>query len=178
VTISGERQERFRELFALHAVAVERYARHRVASHDVDDVVAETFVVVWRRLDDGPREVLPWILGVARNVIANRRRSERRRVALLVRIASQTSSQSNSVPDEESPTCRALSQLAESDRETLMLVAWDGLSPAQAAGVVGCSPAAFRVRLHRARRRLEAQLAIEARPSPRPLRTEECVHEA
>src|SRR3954452_13534625 len=83
---SGE-QERFIALYAAHAGAVLAYARRRVAPDEAEDVLAETFLVVWRRRDDVPADdALPWLYAVAGNVVRNRRRSERRRVALQVRM--------------------------------------------------------------------------------------------
>lgn len=82
-------EQRLDELWSEHAPAVVRHARRRVLPAEVDEVVAETFVVAWRRLDDVPVVALPWLLGVARAVSANVRRTARRRDALTDRLAAQ-----------------------------------------------------------------------------------------
>jgi RNA polymerase sigma-70 factor (ECF subfamily) len=148
---------RFEALYAEHGDAVLRYARRRTARAAADDVVAETFLVAWRRLDRVPAEPRAWLLAVARRTLANQRRGERRRLALAAQLAD--------VPRAEVYTeggdrrlMVALASLRESDREALLLVHWDGLKPAEAAEVLGVTGLAFRSRLHRARRRLAALL--------------------
>lgn len=146
--------ERFERLYRANYSAVLAYALRRTAAEHAHDVAAETFLVAWRRLDEVPAEARPWLLGVARRVLANQRRSERRRRALATRLASEPPAAS--AQRETAPECvlSALASLPERDRETLLLVAWDGLDHAQAAAAAGCSRPAFAVRLHRARRRL------------------------
>jgi RNA polymerase sigma-70 factor, ECF subfamily len=147
---------RFERLYREHAPRVIAYVARRLPDDVVHDVVAETFAVAWRRFDRVPTEPLPWLLGVARRVAANQRRSLRRRIALAERAAGQARA---NVPQEvSSPVLEALASLAESDREAVLLAAWDGLSAAEAASVLGCSPTAYRIRLHRARRKLAARL--------------------
>lgn len=149
---------RFELLYARHAPAVKAYALRRADGADADDVVAEVFVVCWRRLEELPAEELPWLFGVARRVLSTQRRGERRRAALGERLA-------QAAPPGEERAERALgdalSSLADSDRELLLLVAWEGLSPAQAAAALGLKPSTARVRLTRARRRLAAALTNE-----------------
>jgi RNA polymerase sigma-70 factor, ECF subfamily len=161
--VEPKRNERFERLFREHHAAVRRYALRR-APHDMaGDVVAETFLVAWRRLDDVPADPLPWLFGVARRVLANARRSADRGLALERRLAAAAVPAGLVDPGEragEAEIARAaLAHLSERDRETLMLVAWDGLSSARAARAAGCTRTAFAVRLHRARARLAAQLA-------------------
>jgi RNA polymerase sigma-70 factor (ECF subfamily) len=155
----------FDELWQQHAATVVRYARRRVPDVEVDEVVAETFLVAWRRIDEVPAFALPWLLGVARGVSANVHRSTRRRVALHLRLTatgahpgSTTSGHLRTSPDRAERVLRALADLREPDRELLTLIAWDGLTHAQAAEALGCSRQTFAVRLHRARRRLRAAL--------------------
>jgi len=143
--------ERFDQLWQDCSPAVLRYARRRVAPGDVDDVVAETFVVAWRRLDEAPEFPLPWLLGVARHVCANVRRGGARREALHTRLAQQPVDDGRPGPDAvEDPAAsaagRALARLGERDRELLTLLAWDGLSTAEAAHALSCTQAALRVR--------------------------------
>jgi RNA polymerase sigma factor (sigma-70 family) len=157
------RRARFEALFREHHPAVRAYARRRVPREAVDDIVSETFLVVWRRVEDVPEPPLPWLLTVARNVAGTERRGAARRQRLWLK--AQSSHVEGYHPDEpEIGDGRVLGELArlnERDREALTLVAWDGLTPAQAAAVLGEPSVRFRQRLHRAGRRLRAQLAAE-----------------
>jgi RNA polymerase sigma-70 factor (ECF subfamily) len=122
-----------------------------------EDALAETFAVAWRRRDAIPQEPLPWLYGVARRVLANQRRSARRQTAVADRLAAEPQTERREVE----PILAALARLRPADRELLLLVAWEGLTPAQAARTLGTSAAACRVRLFRARRRLERLMAGE-----------------
>ena len=148
-----------------HSARVLSYAYNRGASRsEAEDVVAEVFLVCWRRLDDVPAEALPWLLGVARKVLANQRRSRSRRDALQERIEQDDASFNSgfSAPhaasDATTDILVVLAQLSEADRDALLLVAWDGLSYKEAAQALDCTRAAFGLRLHRARRRLLKQI--------------------
>jgi RNA polymerase sigma-70 factor, ECF subfamily len=153
--------ERLKELFERHHAAVHAYVRRRSTRPEaVDDIVAETFLVAWRRLEKVPIDSLPWLLAVARNVLATQRRSVRRQLALVERLGwvrQETVGPPDALTSAE-PIAEALAVLSEKDREAITLVAWDGLSPAEAARVVGQSSSSFRVRLHRAKRRLQREL--------------------
>lgn len=142
-----------------HHQRVHAYALRRTDAASADDVLAETFAVAWRRLGEVPAEALPFLLGVARRVLANQRRSERRRVAL-GRALSETTA-TTSAQTSDAALGSALASLNERDRELLLLTAWDGLSPAEAACVVGCTKEAVYVRLHRARGRLAELLSAD-----------------
>jgi RNA polymerase sigma-70 factor, ECF subfamily len=161
----GDR-ETFERLYHEHAGRVKAYAMRRVGSEAAaDDIVSDVFLVVWRRLDSVPDDPLPWLLGVARNSVANRHRSHRRSEALHARIASANQEPSGTEThlrdhlDGDSRVVRALGQLPKGDRELLMLVAWESLEPAQLALALGISRGTAAVRLHRARRRLATALA-------------------
>ena len=148
-------------VYEQHAAAIRAYAARRVEADAVDDVVAETFAIAWRRL---PREgePLPWLYGVARRVVHGHRRSHSRRGALLERIAGRGDARAAPDPAEgivdDPALARAFATLTESEREAISLVAWEGLAHADAARAAGCSPATFAVRLSRARARLRAAL--------------------
>jgi RNA polymerase sigma-70 factor, ECF subfamily len=162
-----DRREWFEELYRAHAGVVRAFAYRRTASSAADDVVAEVFLVVWRRLGDVPADPLPWLLGTARRVLANRHRGEGRSHALWTRLAEKERHRSGveleSSIARDSAVLHALGSLSERDQEVLVLIAWDGLDRAQAAAVLGVSTGAFAVRLHRARRRLAKALeAIDA----------------
>jgi RNA polymerase sigma-70 factor (ECF subfamily) len=101
-----------------------------------------------------------WLLATARRVIANQRRSTRRRAALAERVASAAPQGPPGDPDE-SLVRVALRRLRPIDREVLLLSEWEGLSPAQIAAVMGCAQVTARGRLHRARRRFRAAFEEE-----------------
>jgi RNA polymerase sigma factor (sigma-70 family) len=175
--VEPERSVAFETLFHDHHAAVRAYALRRASAEAAQDVVAETFLVAWRRLDELPGEPLPWLYGVARKVLANQRRGERRGAALGERLAAVEPPRSAGDPAErlgETEAVRAaLQRLGERDRGALMLVAWEGLAPAQAARAAGCSRGAFAVRIHRARTRLARELhAHDPVSTPRPLDTD------
>lgn len=156
---------RFDALFREHYSAVWSYARRRVPPEAVDDIVSDTFLVAWRRLDDVPETALPWLLRVARNVVGTEWRGAARRERLWLK--AQSAHVDGYDPDEfelaGGPVLSALARLSEHDREALTLVAWDGLTPAQAAAVLGMPSDRFRQRLRRAGRRLRVQLDDELR---------------
>lgn len=150
----------FRDNYALILAFAIRRLPDRAAA---EDAAAETFAVAWRRRDVLPAEPLPWLYGIALRVVGNQRRSgERRR-----RLGNRLEQEAGSPPAGPEPAelmhrrdafFRAFRLLGEDEREVLRLVAWDGLDTREAASVLGCSTTAFRVRLHRARRRLAKHL--------------------
>ena len=160
-------RDRFERIYREHFRAVLRFAAARIDPERAKDVAAETFLVAWRRLDDVPDEPRPWLLGVARRVIAGQFRSETRREALAARLQAAQARESGpadlagAVADRDE-VLTAFAGLRESDRELLRLVTWDGLSDAEAAEALAVNRFAFAVRLHRARRRLAR--ALESDP--------------
>jgi RNA polymerase sigma-70 factor, ECF subfamily len=159
VTADDERRRSaFEQLFADHLRAVSAYVRRRASADEADDVVAETFLVAWRRLEDVPPEPKGWLLAVARRVLANQRRTTARRAALTASAASAMAPAADA-GEGDARVLQALARLSERDRDLLLLAAWDGLATDEIAAVVGCSRAAAKVRLHRARRRLQRKLA-------------------
>jgi len=167
------RHESFEGLFRENYAAVRAYALRRASPEAAQDVVAETFLVAWRRLDDVPADALPWLYAVARRVLANQRRSADRGAALERRLAGAATPRGAPDPGDtlgDNELMRlALGRLPEHSREALMLVAWHGLTGARAARAAGCSRAAFAVRLHRARAHLTAELAALEAPAARGL---------
>ncbi len=157
------RQERFETLYAEYQARVLGYVRRRTDSaDDAADVVAETFLVAWRRLDDAPtEEVRLWLYGVARRVLANHRRGERRRVQLAGRLRSDLAGRDPAFAGQEefAELAAAFRSLTDTDREVLALEGWEQLDAGEIAVVLGCSRNAVRIRLHRARRRLHAAIA-------------------
>ncbi|MEG3614762.1 sigma-70 family RNA polymerase sigma factor [Isoptericola haloaureus] len=159
-----------------HAVRVHAYALRHTDPDTAQDLLSETFLVAWRRLEDVPDDALPWLLVVARNLRHNTLRAQVRRRELdteLTRLeaaAPAVESAPEALATERDALLRGLAALTEREREALLLVAWDGLSPAQAADVADCTTATLHVRLHRARRRLAAVVddpgtASTARPT-------------
>jgi RNA polymerase sigma factor (sigma-70 family) len=131
------------------------------------DVVSETFLVAWRRLDDIPERELPWLYATARNLVANEIRRQHRELALGRALATAPQTGSADPADviaERLAVTAAFAQLSERDREVLRLVEWEGLTVADAAIVLGCTRSAFKVRLHRARSRLTATRSTDLRP--------------
>ncbi len=169
--MSATRRDRFEQVYRDHHPAVRAYLLRRAEPELAQDALSETFLAAWRRLDELPEDRLPWLLATARRTLANQRRSARRLGGLRERIATGEAHAdadfAEQVADAE-VVRRALEELSETDREALMLVAWEGLDPARAAQVAGCSRATFAVRLHRARKRLERALLALEFPSPAP----------
>jgi RNA polymerase sigma-70 factor (ECF subfamily) len=153
----------FDRLFEAHYAELERFARRRLADRAaLEDVLADTFATAWRRRADMPDPALPWLYGVCARVIGTSRRAQARRSRLRWRLGSQPVDRSRDpaeVHAERSEIETAFARLSEGQREVLRLIAWDGLTTAEAAAVLDCSPGAFRTRFHRARRELEKHLA-------------------
>lgn len=157
-----DRRARMDVLFTAYATDVYAFALRRTTRAAAEDVVSETFLVAWRRLESVPDAAKPWLLAVARRVLANQRRSDGRQSALRLRLKTTE-------PDHgDTPATRqrcgeavlvALEALSPIERDAVTLIAWDDLTAEEAATVLGCSRATFYVRLHRARRQLAAALA-------------------
>ncbi|MDQ6525991.1 MULTISPECIES: sigma-70 family RNA polymerase sigma factor [unclassified Nocardioides] len=146
----------FSEAWRRDGPRVAAYVRRHVPPDDVQDVVAETFVQAWRRWDDVPRPPIAWLIAAARRVVGNSRRSTRRRTALhdrlrLLDAAARTGEDAGLLATDRMAALEALAALPDDQREALLLVAWDGLTPDAAADVLGIRPGTFRVRAHRAR---------------------------
>jgi RNA polymerase sigma-70 factor (ECF subfamily) len=156
-------EEDFRRLWADYNRHVLAYALRRCDQRaDAEDVVAATFTVAWRRRGDKPAAEfeLPWLYAIAARVLANQRRSLRRLVALRSRLhefPDPAREERSDLPE----VVTALKQLRRDDQEILRLAAWEGLSGAELAVTLGCTENAAAIRLHRARKRLEEQLAKE-----------------
>lgn len=163
---------RYEQAYGAYSGLILAYAARRTDNlEDAADIVAETFTVAWRRIDQMPAgdQARPWLYGVARNVLANHHRSHRRRRRLDQRLAAEVADlarQTTMAPVTEEldgdAVATALGQLSDSDQELLMLIGWDGLTPSEAATALECSKTTARVRLHRARRRFAEQLRLVA----------------
>jgi RNA polymerase sigma-70 factor (ECF subfamily) len=158
-------RERFERCFRAHYADVLAFAIRRLGDRaTAEDATSEVFAVAWRRRERVSDPPLPWLYAVALRVISNQYRSTRRRRELDLRLMREAGA---GVPaddpidslDRLETFGTAFAELSESEREVLRLVAWEGLSTRDAARAFGCSAGAFRVRLHRARRKLAKHLA-------------------
>jgi RNA polymerase sigma-70 factor (ECF subfamily) len=155
---------RFTTLYDQHSRQVYAYAVSRAGRQLAEEVVSDVFLITWRRLADVPTPALPWLLTVARNVVIDQFRAAARRQSVAAELQTWTAEPQAAYADvadqvtERLTVLTALAALSEADRELLTLLAWQGLTPRQAAEVVGCSTPTLFVRLHRARRRLEHAL--------------------
>ncbi len=173
-----ERERRFRDAYTTAYPDLLRFVSRRVHPSHAEDVVAETFLVAWRRLDDLPDDpggARAWLFGTARRYLLNDRRGDRRRGALAVRIADEAARAPDQGFDPDMVARRldlaaAWRLLTPADQEVIALTAWDGLGSPQAAAVLGISPVAYRLRLSRARRALRRHLdaapPVEATRAP------------
>ena len=162
--------ERFTAVFRQYHPRILAYARRRVDEVAAGDIVAETFLAAWRHIGQLPEEPLPWLYRTAAHCLANHLRAARRQVRLADRMAQVPAAAFVTADHAERvlDTGRlgaALDRLSSRDREALLLVAWEDLDQSAAAYVMGCSAAAFRVRLHRARRRVARLLAGVTAPT-------------
>ena len=153
----------FATLYRRHAGAIMAYALRRCSPDDAADVVSETFVVAWRRIDELPEEsaAKPWLLGVARRVLANQRRGMRRRSDLIKKLSASMVPRFEelAIPVEREDVMvvtEALEKLSKRDRELLLLTAWEELTPSEIAMMLDLSSSVVRKRLFRARARLVA----------------------
>ncbi len=155
----------FRAWYLRTSPRVYAYVRRYCSEDDCDDVIAEVYLTAWSRFDTLPGEPVPWLIGVARNVLANSwlARDRRRRLT-----AEWAGLNHLAAPDcagqavERTDLLRAIRSLNPDDQEVLLLAGWDGLDSSGIATVLGCSVAAARTRLSRARRRLADRLSDPA----------------
>jgi len=153
-------EARFASVFE-HLGLITAYARRRGAQ-DPDALAAETMAIAWRRLADVPADdARPWLIATARNLLMADRRRNGASMADLEGVEPVALPSPSVELDPELEV--ALRSLSAQDREALLLVAWEDLTPSAAAASLGISASAFRVRLHRARRRLV--YALECQPT-------------
>lgn len=154
--------DEYRELFRVLAPQIRRWARGAVGEDLADDVVIETFAVAWRRwaaVPEDPSHRRAWLFVVARHKAAHLLARERDAMIPALQLVRQDAR--GIEPDLADRVVAShlardvLQSLSPEDREVLILVGVEGLSPADAAAVLGCSVSAMTTRLSRARRRLE-----------------------
>jgi len=164
---TNTRRSRFERVFRARYDDVRRHAV-RCGSPDPDDVAAEVFTALWRRLDDvHDGHERPWLLAAGRKVVANQRRSAGRRDALVERIVAEPDADVGDAEPDDPRVAAALATLRDRDREVLLLAVWEELSTGEIARVLGISSGSAAVRLHRAKRRFrDAYLAHRPTPTP------------
>ncbi|MBV1856134.1 RNA polymerase sigma factor [Catellatospora tritici] len=167
-------RQRFEELFDAHYAELTRFASRRVGADAAGDVVAATFLVVWRRFAELPADhPRAWLYATARQVIANEVRGRTRWDRLTAKAAgiADTRVEDHAAQVDEQLRVRAvLDRLSPADQEVLRLIEWDGLEVAEAALVLRCSRTALKVRLHRARRRFAQRLLATEDRETAPVR--------
>jgi RNA polymerase sigma-70 factor (ECF subfamily) len=142
---------------------VYRYVRRRVESPELaEELAADVFRVVWQKWHDQPHADIAWLLTVARNLIGNAYRSRDRFVALQAKLRASAALRSGA-DSADLLVHDAMAALRDSERDILQLAYWDELSMAEIAGVLQCSEAAAKVRLHRARAAFRKQMPVTAR---------------
>jgi RNA polymerase sigma-70 factor, ECF subfamily len=160
--MTDDRKERFADLYQFARPKILAYVlRRRSSPADVADIVAEVFTIAWRRFEDMPGgdANLLWLYVTARHVLANHGRSLRRYSAAVERVAEQLArTATHAEPADEAAIVAqlCLASLPEDDREILMLAGWEGLTSSELGEILRCTPTAARLRLHRARARLQA----------------------
>lgn len=176
--VENPRAARFTELYAANYPRVWAYCRRRLPAEIAADAVAETFVSAWRNLDRLSGDPLLWLYGLARGVVANQRRGLARAKRLHERVRTLAPPRAHFDHAGDlgvgGVVLEALGQLSPDQQEALRLTAWEGLTPSEAAAVVGCSAATLKVRAFRARRRMRQLLETDARAVgmvPRPARS-------
>lgn len=151
-----EDRQRFEALVGEVYEPLQRYLRRRIDPAGADDVLGDALLVMWRRLHDIPAEAsLVWCFGVARACLANKRRAGARHLKLVRRLAGE---RSPSLATDDPMLVAALGCLPSADREVLRLWAWEQLAPREMAIVLGITPNAASIRLHRAIQKLKTEL--------------------
>ncbi len=155
-------EETFSDLYERYLSRVRAYCRRRVPGEAVDDLVADVFAVVWRKIDETPEEpkTLPWLYRIAYLTTSNTWRKGSRRRLLATRLEIEPTPSADSLEDqiivrhEVRTALSCLDELRPSDRELIRLSGWEGLDHQQLSAVLDLKPEVLRQRLHRAKKRL------------------------
>ncbi|MHB8380291.1 MAG: RNA polymerase sigma factor [Acidimicrobiales bacterium] len=162
----NETTREYTRLVREHSRVLLRYSLRRLDDPtSCEDVVAETFLIAWRRWDDlpAPGRELPWLYGIAFRVVSNYRRSRDRRDRLYTRLAFERDRQSEREGEDDPDTqliLRAIRELRTSERELLEFVYWERLTYRDIALIVGVSENAVGIRINRAKGNLRTLLAL------------------
>ncbi len=166
VTERTSTEQRFVDLAQRVGDPVRRYVARRVNAGEIDDVLADVFLVLWRRLDDVPLDnELPWAYGVARNCLNNARRANRRNLELMDKVTRLDRPRHYAPTESYDELHDALARLSDLDRELLQLWAWEGLGRHEIAAALELTPNAVSIRLTRARQKLGDLLRKDHDPS-------------
>lgn len=163
MTSDPVRRARFEAVAGEVYEPLQRYLRRRATAADAADVLGDTMLVVWRRLDEVPAEALPWCYGVARRSLANQRRGGRRRAELIARVATHqveahVDDPQSTIESGDPELVAAIGALTDSEAEIVRLWAWEQLEPREIALVLDLTPNAVSVALSRSKRKLAEQL--------------------
>jgi RNA polymerase sigma-70 factor (ECF subfamily) len=171
VSSAPERRERFERVAAAVYEPLQRYLRRRAPTDDAADALADTLLVLWRRLDDVPDDALPWCYGAARRCLANQRRGDTRRLRLVQHAGAQVDSSAELLLDpqyatetSDPPLVAALAVLSESEAEIVRMWAWEQLEPREIAIALDMTANAASVALTRAKRKLAQHLGRQDQP--------------
>ncbi|MEV6833179.1 sigma-70 family RNA polymerase sigma factor [Streptomyces sp. NPDC051133] len=164
-------EDEFTDVYRAHYEDVLRFVRRRAHPMNVDDIVGETFLAAWRRRSELPEDPRPWLFGTARNAMLNAHRGQRRQTAVAVRVMEHGGDDGYdglARAEERMDLVAAWRQLSAADQEVLALHVWEGLADRDAATVLGCSRAAYTMRLSRSKRRLAKLFGPTGRTTPAP----------
>jgi RNA polymerase sigma factor (sigma-70 family) len=174
-TCMGDDQRRFTEMYQRTHSMVLAYACRRAGYDDAREATDEAYLIAWRKFDAVPVDPIPWLIVTVRNNLSDLYRRGKRQDVLFDRLVDARTALGPTGHEgadvaalERVAVLEAVTSLSDSDREVLLLTVWDGLSHRQASTVVGCSPATFAVRHHRARRRLEIALTESSATGGQP----------
>lgn len=171
----------YERLYREHARAIHAYCLRRTTPEDAKDATADVFVVAWRRFDEVPlgEDTLPWLYGVARNVLRDHSRSHRRRTRLAAKVAGTADDRVEGPEhqvvrmEEHAAVLEAVERLPDKDREILRLVEWEGLTRDQVAGMMFVSRSAIDKRIARAHKKIARILEIKSDVRTTPVPAEE-----
>lgn len=172
IAASRRRPERFAAIFDRHAGHIQRYLIRRLGRQVADDLVAETFLVAFGKrasYDTARPDARPWLYGIATNLVRQHQRAEIREYRLRAGMAPEPDLDGHADRVAAQVTAEAahrllaaaLAELAEGDREVLLLIAWEDLSYEEVAEALAIPVGTVRSRLHRARRLVRAELTKE-----------------
>jgi RNA polymerase sigma factor (sigma-70 family) len=161
--------EDFAAIFDRHAPCIQRYLARRVGEQAADDLLADTFLLAFGKrkiYDPRYRDALPWLYGIATNVVRQHRRQEARQLRLSQALTPTAVTPDHSERTAVNLTARALrpvligavARLARPDRDVLLLAAWEQLSYDEIARALGVPVGTVRSRLHRARAKVREAL--------------------
>lgn len=155
----ADRRALLDEWFRRYAARLHAYLLHRADAQTAQDVLQEVFVIAFRKAEQIPDPPIGWLFGAGRRVLSNRMRGARRHDQLVDRLVHAAGVETDpDTADLKLAFAQTMAMVPPADREVLTLTGWYELTPTQAAEALGCTPSAYAVRLHRARKRLAAAL--------------------